>query len=749
MCRLLGWFKENAALATIMALYVILALGYNLADPLFEPPDEVFHYGFVRYIQQEHALPVAQLDTGLSEYHQPPLYYAMAAFLTAWVPTPDYAEQTQINPFWGYNIGEVGRDNKNQFLHGPDQRFPYRGTTLAVHLIRLLSTVAGLATVYLTYRLVVALLPDSHFLALSSAALVAFTPNFLLTTAAVTNDSFASLFPVGIMVYALKLLDQPHVPRLHQWAVLGLLLGLGALIKVSVLPLMVVSAALAGVIAYRHRSRHRSWRVFITAGVILGGCVLLLAGWWFIRNLVLYGDLTGLGRMWQIWGTRPPLSLAQYRIEAWNFRTTYWANFGYGNVPAPTVIYHIIDGSMALAGVGLMWRLADRVRSKIGQPNISVDKLFLLALWVVLTSVALLWYLQRTIQVTGRQIYPLIPAVSFCLVWGWARFLPRRWWRWSPLLMGIPILSLAVGALVGVLIPAYRPAPRLPIEQAEFAIPHRLDWRLGDVAILRGYTVSPDVAVPGERVTVTLYWEPIRRPEHNYTVFVHLFGENNTLVGARDTYPGLGNDPTLYWSPGEIIVDATPVPISVEATGPILLEIEAGLYDLETGDRLPITDSAGNMLAYPVIGTVKLRGTTATLQTPAYSLDASFSGGVSLRGYNLSEDELSPGDTLTLTLFWASAGPLPADYTVFVHMVDADGQIVAQGDGPPRGGRYPTSVWGEDEFFDDLHVLLLPSDLASGHYTLLVGLYNPMDNTRLALESGGDTVQLDQVIWVR
>jgi 4-amino-4-deoxy-L-arabinose transferase-like glycosyltransferase len=745
MRRLAGWLRENTALAVIMVFYVVLALGYNIADPIFEPPDEIFHYGFVRYIQQERALPAAQLEAGLSEYHQPPLYYIVSALLTAWVPTPDYAEQAQPNPFWGYNIGEVGRDNKNQFLHGPDQRFPYQGTVLAVHLIRLLSTVAGLATVYLTYCLVRSLLPDEHFVALASAALVAFTPNFLLTTAAVTNDSFASMFPAGIMVYAFKLLDQPHAPHPRQWVVLGILLGLGALVKVSVLPLLVIAAVLAGLVA----RRGRSWQAFFTAGVILGGCVLLLAGWWFIRNLVLYGDLTGVGRMWQIWGTRPPLTLAQYRIEAWNFLSTYWANFGYGNVPVPTLIYQMIDGCMLLAGAGLLWRLVERIRDHSEQPRIHADKLLLLVMWMAITFAALLWYLQRTIQVTGRQIYPLIPALSFCMVWGWTRFVPRRWPRWLPLLTGLPALGLAVGALIGVLIPAYRPSPRLPAGQAELVIPHRLDWRLGDIAILRGYTVSPDVVAPGERVIVTLYWEPIRRPERNYTAFVHLFGENNTLVGARDTYPGLGNDPTLYWLPGEVIVDAIPVPVSEEAAGPILLEIEAGLYDLETGERLPIVDSAGNMLAYPVIGTVKLKGTTAAPQVPDYSLGVAFSGGARLEGYNLSALELSPGSSLTLTLFWASAGPLPADYTVFVHLVDATGQIVSQGDGPPCRGRYPTSAWGEGEYFDDVHVLTLPSDLASGSYTLLVGLYNPVDNTRLALEDGGDAVHLEQVIWVR
>jgi hypothetical protein len=121
-----------------------------------------------------------------------------------------------------------------------------------------------------------------------------------------------------------------------------------------------------------------------------------------------------------------------------------------------------------------------------------------------------------------------------------------------------------------------------------------------------------------------------------------------------------------------------------------------------------------------------------------------------LEGYDLSTTQPHPGDSLTLTLYWASAGPLASDYTVFVQLVDDAGQIVAQGDGPPRAGRYPTSAWGPEESFDDPHTLQLPIELAPGNYYLLVGLYNPQDNMRL-LTGGGETdhVRLEQAIAVR
>lgn len=745
MLRSRRWvtFTSQRVLFILLALYALLACAYNVTDPIFEPPDERLHYDLVRYLQQHRALPVVRLGDPPSEYHQPPLYYTLAALLSSWIPNDDYATQTLQNPFWAYNIGEVGRDNKNQFLHGPQQQFPYRGTSLAVHLLRLFSTLAGVVTVYWTYCFSLRLLPDHPPLALATAALVAFTPNFLLTTAAVTNDSYISLAPVGLVLYMFHLLDQSGPPHPGQWMLLSLGLSLAVLVKVSSYPVMAVSAVLAAMLAWRHRS----WHIFITAGVILLGGVLLVTGWWFWRNLMLYGDLTGLGQMWKVWGTRAPLTLEQLRTEAWNFRTTYWANFGYGNVPAPEWLYGCLDAATALGIAGLLVRVFDRVRGRTAQPHLSTDKVALVTLWMGLTWMALFWYLQRTLQVTGRQVYAILPALSFCLIWGWARLVPRRWYTWFSGAVMVAMFSLGIGALWGVLLPAYQRSPRVTAEQAEGGLSHRLNWQVGDVATLLGYRLSASAVNPGEHVIITLYWKVLRAPVINAAVYVQFLGEANRQLGARTTYPGLGNDPMVYWTPGDIIEDSIPIPVTqqVEA-GPILLDILVGLYDLKAGQPLTSLDEAGRPIEFPVAGQLKLNGSVTEAPEPAYPLHQTFEGGLRLKGYDLSTTDPRPGEILLLTLYWSPSGPLAGDYIVFIHMLDSHGQLVAQGDGPPRDGRYPTSVWGPGETFDDPHSLPLPENLPAGKYTLSVGLYNPFHNTRLPLRDGSDELILSSVV---
>ena len=94
-----------------------------------------------------------------------------------------------------------------------------------------------------------------------------------------------------------------------------------------------------------------------------------------------------------------------------------------------------------------------------------------------------------------------------------------------------------------------------------------------------------------------------------------------------------------------------------------------------------------------------------------------------------------PGESLMLRLFWRALVPALDDYTIFVHLIDASGQVVAQGDGPPVSGQYPTSAWTTGELIADDRQVSLPAALPPGEYQLLVGFYRPADGQRLPVTS--------------
>lgn len=118
-----------------------------------------------------------------------------------------------------------------------------------------------------------------------------------------------------------------------------------------------------------------------------------------------------------------------------------------------------------------------------------------------------------------------------------------------------------------------------------------------------------------------------------------------------------------------------------------------------------------------------------------------FGSAITLKGYTLVSDKLAPGDIVQITLFWETAVSLQTRYKVFLHLVDANGQLVAQRDSEPGGGLNLTTRWPPGETIIDNHGILIPSDLPPGSYQIRIGLYDLTDpNARLPILTGDGPV---------
>jgi hypothetical protein len=70
---------------------------------------------------------------------------------------------------------------------------------------------------------------------------------------------------------------------------------------------------------------------------------------------------------------------------------------------------------------------------------------------------------------------------------------------------------------------------------------------------------------------------------------------------------------------------------------------------------------------------------------------------------------------------------------------------VAQADGPPLGGAYPTSFWQVGERLVDRHDMQLPAGLPAGEYELLVGMYLLETGERLPWLDAAGEIQGDAI----
>ncbi len=110
-------------------------------------------------------------------------------------------------------------------------------------------------------------------------------------------------------------------------------------------------------------------------------------------------------------------------------------------------------------------------------------------------------------------------------------------------------------------------------------------------------------------------------------------------------------------------------------------------------------------------------------------------GWIQLEGYALTPDA-RPGGALLLALRWKSLHVVNYNYQVFVHLLNANNEKLAQRDGQPVQWMRPTSTWHTGEEIIDRYGLLLPRDLPAGSYNVAVGLYDPVTGQRLPVSAG-------------
>jgi hypothetical protein len=128
-------------------------------------------------------------------------------------------------------------------------------------------------------------------------------------------------------------------------------------------------------------------------------------------------------------------------------------------------------------------------------------------------------------------------------------------------------------------------------------------------------------------------------------------------------------------------------------------------------------------------------------------LPAEFSIPVRLEGYDVAQTQIKPGEPLVLLLYWEATEKIDRDYTIFTHLVDEKGEIIAGYDGQPRNGNLPTSSWTTNHLIVDPIVMPILWDVpAKSGYCIEVGLYYLPTMERVQLVNGQGQPIADSLI---
>lgn len=260
-----------------------------------------------------------------------------------------------------------------------------------------------------------------------------------------------------------------------------------------------------------------------------------------------------------------------------------------------------------------------------------------------------------------------------------------------------------------------------------------LNTPAGDGLILDAFAVEPRQVTLGQRLTTRLRWRATRAQPDVGPIRLQLRQAGQVI--AETSGPAVeGRYPTAQWRPDEVVLEWRELTTPAQAVaGPATLQVQVGQGPLITLAEVQVQPS-NRLFDAP------------TVQVP---VDQAV-GAVRLAGYDLPVDSMTTSATLPLTLYWQPTTPLgETPLTVFTHLLDTSGRLIAQHDGPPANGSRPTPGWVADEYIIDPHALVFIDPSYVGEAVIEVGLYDPVSGARLPTPDGSGRLLLPTRITVR
>jgi 6-pyruvoyl-tetrahydropterin synthase related domain len=237
-----------------------------------------------------------------------------------------------------------------------------------------------------------------------------------------------------------------------------------------------------------------------------------------------------------------------------------------------------------------------------------------------------------------------------------------------------------------------------------------VDAHFGPI-VLYGVDLAKEVRV-GDDLPVTLYWRADGTTPQDIKPEVQLVNSEGKTIASEMIAPVETGYGTSEWQAGDGWVGLTSIRVGADIAG--------GDYTLKI-----VTPDGPYAL-----GGVKVIAPERVYAMPKirHLATVPFEKAGTLLGWGYEAD--------TLTLYWQASETATSRYSVFVHAVDADGNIVAQRDSVPVNGTRPTTSWLADEVITDSYALPLPPETTG----IQVGLYDPATGERLKTADGSDFV---------
>jgi hypothetical protein len=714
-----------APLACLILARLLLGLLFSLNTPLWESFDETGHYAYARYLSRYRALPPLGVKlVDFDETHQPPLYYALVA-----LPMTLVTGEEDLSPV--FTAG-----GRTWVVPEPSDRFPWRGTVLALRLGRLASLLIGALGIPFVYAAARALWPARPRLALLAAAFYAFWPQSVFLSGAISND--VGMTVIGaIALWAIARLQRSasHAQFAIGCVLAGLIAGLATWVKSNgwFVALGMALALLPIVV------RHRSWAS--GAGFLVSALLVILLGA-VISEGRTTNAVTSLiaPRAAMVLAAPSAVSSADFITRFYSVLQRGWyisfeslfASYSWGTLSPPSLWTNIAIGAglgSLVVSVFALWK----VRRAVGQLIWP-----LACFWAAIASapIARAVAADEPSLLSGRFFLPALAALSLFVAFS-AEHLPGYWRQgWSTVILAGPVMVSLMSPWL-ILQPAYRPPAALSLEEARTRVEIPMNVVFGDAVRLIGYRTETPHTEHGQPAAITAFWEVLRPTDRGYGIQVDVFDIHGQSLQLRERRtPGNNTLPTWRWPAGLIFAETYEV-IMRHGDFPTLVYFTVNFFDQVTGELLAWScPSAGEAACANRLGRIAVSQSGLErwrwLAAPAV---AEFESGLDLLWFALPA-EMHCDMHLEVRFRWRARQVIGQPYVVFVHVFDAQGSLAAQHDQAFRSGRYPTDVWRAGDVVPDSVIIARDKlkDLSAGRYAVWAGVYHAQTLERLPVK---------------
>ena len=717
----MGYLLKHGKLYSLVMLFFLLAMAYNVALPLGRGYDEVAHFRYIRFIAEQHRPPITEAEQGQGGYksrHHPPFYHGLTGLLFSWVDSEDTV-------FKQINFGDIPKYALIQdvldvhwFLHTEIMNFPYQGAVLLWHLSRLFSSLLAAGTLIVVYFTVLELYPGQKCRALLAAAALAFIPRFVFTGSVASDDNLLAFLMAIYLLLMIRIIKGQQ--RRLTFALIGIVLGLAITTKFSVALVPITTVVVFGFLAWQQTWSRKDLIKRIALVAVSAG---LVASWWFIFVIWNFNEIESRGLIAGIFNPLVPnvannvsgadllnhlqgqSSIEREALQPGEwllyFTRSFWAvpftDRLYGFPMSPAVFWGLL-AAMVLVVIG--WVKSWQQASQFQRSWLGLLTLHILAFFPLMVG---RYYLNGIIFETAQGRHVLMPAASavgILLMAGWAGWTRVRWMHWAWPVLPALLLFWSLGQLHAIynVFPKPLPVSINPETQTQLETP--ANRPVIDSVEFLGYSVA--LQPNRDLLQATLAWQVAQPAAKDYLTQVRLLNKAGEVVSGWIEHPANGFYPTRVWDSGEVVYNQIQLPLNNVAPG--VYTLEAHLVEAYTQPLRQVSDA---LFAVPV--TIEQ---LAHRQSGFQHLPLELDGETIQVGY-----QLWPPDPLrfnrpqfhyrsTIPILWQADGALPAGVEIKMALAGPDDRLFE-----------PLAEQG------NLKLFMVGADWPAGSYRLKVEAY--------------------------